>query len=317
MTPTPLFILSIQRSGSTLLQRVLGAHPGIATTAEPWVLLPLVFSLRENGSYTAYRQENSARAIRDFCDELPDGVADYRAELAGAVRRLYEKAAPGDARYFLDKTPRYHLIARELFDWFPEARFIFLWRNPLAILASMAETYEEGRWDLYGYTVDLCEGLANLIGAWREQGDRAISVNYESFIANPDAEAGRIFGYLGLPHEPEVLSSFTETALRGRMKDPTGIDRYRTLSSEPTEKWRSTLNNPFRRAWARKYLARLGPDDLQTIGYDHDELLRELQNTPTDLAQLAPDVLRALRYIPRGRIRDHALRRLPTPVFPW
>jgi hypothetical protein len=47
---------------------------------------------------------------------------------------LYTRAA-GEARYFLDKTPRYHYVVDDLFRVFPEAKTIFLWRNPLAIVA--------------------------------------------------------------------------------------------------------------------------------------------------------------------------------------
>jgi hypothetical protein len=42
--PTPLFLLSLPRSGSTLAQRILAAHAGIATTSEPWILLPYLYA---------------------------------------------------------------------------------------------------------------------------------------------------------------------------------------------------------------------------------------------------------------------------------
>src|SRR5919107_2181016 len=42
--PTPLFLLSLPRSGSTLAQRILAAHGGIATTSEPWILLPYLYA---------------------------------------------------------------------------------------------------------------------------------------------------------------------------------------------------------------------------------------------------------------------------------
>ena len=47
MAIKPIFIFSITRSGSTLLQRVIAAHEGVATVSEPWVLLPYLYTLRE------------------------------------------------------------------------------------------------------------------------------------------------------------------------------------------------------------------------------------------------------------------------------
>lgn len=43
---TPLFLLSLPRSGSTLAQRFLAAHDAIARASEPWILLPYLYTLR-------------------------------------------------------------------------------------------------------------------------------------------------------------------------------------------------------------------------------------------------------------------------------
>jgi hypothetical protein len=42
--PTPIFLLLLPCSGSTLAQRILAAHEGIATTSEPWILLPYLYA---------------------------------------------------------------------------------------------------------------------------------------------------------------------------------------------------------------------------------------------------------------------------------
>ncbi|MFV1990599.1 MAG: sulfotransferase, partial [Acidimicrobiales bacterium] len=47
----PAFLLSLPRSGSTLLQRLLGAHSMVATVAEPWLLIPPLYALRDEGVY--------------------------------------------------------------------------------------------------------------------------------------------------------------------------------------------------------------------------------------------------------------------------
>ena len=46
---SPIFIFSLPRAGSTLLQRVLMGHPEIASIAEPWLLLPLMYVQKEHG----------------------------------------------------------------------------------------------------------------------------------------------------------------------------------------------------------------------------------------------------------------------------
>src|SRR5438270_5037071 len=101
---TPLFIFCLPRSGSTLLQRVLAAHPEIATASEPWILLPQLYAFRGHGVRAEYAHGTMAAALRDFRDHLPQGQDDYRRELRRFVLNLYTLASESGARYFLDKT---------------------------------------------------------------------------------------------------------------------------------------------------------------------------------------------------------------------
>ena len=57
--------------------------------------------------------------------------------------------------YFLDKTPPYAHFLPELLRIFPEAKFVALWRNPLAVVASIVETFCGGRWEPDRYPLSL------------------------------------------------------------------------------------------------------------------------------------------------------------------
>ena len=50
----PIFVFSLPRSGSTLLQRVLMSHNDISSVAEPWILLPQIYSLKKEGTLSEY-----------------------------------------------------------------------------------------------------------------------------------------------------------------------------------------------------------------------------------------------------------------------
>ena len=89
----PIFLLSISRSGSTLIQRIIAAHGGIATASEPWLLLPHAYTLRRQGIDAEYVHPLLVEAIEDFGERLPGGVVDYLAEVRAFALRLYDKAA--------------------------------------------------------------------------------------------------------------------------------------------------------------------------------------------------------------------------------
>ncbi|MEO1171554.1 MAG: sulfotransferase, partial [Myxococcota bacterium] len=129
------FVLCTPRSGSTLLQRMLGAHSQIYTHPEPHLLTPLYYA----GYYATvdaapYDHINAGAALRELCDELPRGEEDYLDALRAYARTLYDRVRePTGLPIFLDKTPAYGLVASFVAKLFPEARFVVLTRHPMAI----------------------------------------------------------------------------------------------------------------------------------------------------------------------------------------
>ncbi|MCA9970195.1 MAG: sulfotransferase [Anaerolineales bacterium] len=310
--PTPIFIFSLPRSGSTLLQRILAAHPAVATLSESHLLLPFVYTLRERGVYSEYDHGFTVMGIQDLCRALPGGVADYKAEIRALALRLYARAAGPDATYFVDKAGAYHLIVDEIFELFPEARCIFLWRNPLAVAASLLASWSGGRWNLFHYEQPLYEGLPQLVAAYRQRRARVLALRYEDVLLQPDEALARLFAYLELPYDPALKEQFAGVALAGRTGDQVGMGRYRQLSREPLDKWQQTLVNPLRRAWARRYVQRLGAELLAEMGYDQAELLAAVAGIRPSARYLASDLWRrpfgVLYRVFEGRIARDKVR---------
>lgn len=291
----PFFIFSLPRSGSTLLQRILAGHREISSVSEPWILLPLLYTLKSHGVNTEYSHSLSVEALEDFCKKLPAGKGDYLAEVRNFVLRLYEKRSDKSAaKYFLDKTPRYHLICNEIIHLFPDGKFIFLWRNPLAIIASMITTWHKGNWKIFKLKVDLFDGVEHLEAAFIQHQGAALSVQYEHLINDPEYELGRIFNYLELKKDPDLINTFTKVDIEGPMGDSTGARSYKELNQEPLEKWKTVLNNPFRKAWCKRYLKWVGHERLKVMGYELDGLLAELDALPNDgMLRLPYDLIMA------------------------
>jgi Sulfotransferase family len=307
MAIKPIFIFSISRSGSTLIQRIVAAHEGVATVSEPWLLLPYAYTLRERGVDAEYFHPLMVAAIEDFCSELPGGSEDYLTELRRFVLRLYERAAHDGARYFLDKSPPYCLIASEILRLFPEGRFVFLWRSPLSVLASIADTW--GPWRPTLLSNDLFVGLPRLVAAYEANRARAHGVRFEDLLSGEGDHWRSMMDYLGIEFEPDSLHTFSDVELNGRMGDPTGRKLYSTLNAEPEQKWRSTLGNPLRREWCRRYLRFLGEERLGVMGYDKRQLIGELDSQPASASRLIPDLGRLAADIAKEPIRMPVRRR--------
>ncbi len=287
----PVFLLSLPRSGSTLVQRVLACHPDIATTSEPWLLLPLVYALRSDGVKSEYNHQTMAVALDDFCGQLPNKTEDYLSEIREMTLRLYSKVS-GEATYFLDKTPRYHLILDELLLTFPTCKIIILWRNPLAIAASMMETWSKGNWNLHRwFHIDLFNGLDNLVRTYEQNQERIFAMRFEDFVSEPDIKHRELLTFLQLPYHDYATDRFSDISLPGRMGDPTGVKEYRKVSEESLHKWKATMTNPWRKFWSRRYLRWIGENRLATMGYPMEELQGELAAVPATMDKLLFDLV--------------------------
>jgi len=273
-----IFIFSLPRSGSTLLQCLLMRHREIHSVSEPWLLLPPAYMAEDLGAVSAPYNHNQARqAISDMTRQLPRKDEDLCEEIAQFAWRIYDKLCPEDVIYFLDKTPRYYLIIPFIARMFPEAKFVFLFRHPLAVFASIINTFHGGRLgSLYLNEIDLDRGPKLLVDGWERLSRRSIKVNYEDFVSAPEESIKKILEYLELDTGEMDLSRVNENSLSGKMGDHWGVNKYDRIVSGGADKWKRTFNTRFRIWIAKRYLKQIGPETLSEMGYEMDSIVTEL-----------------------------------------
>lgn len=282
--PSLIFLVSQPRAGSTLLQRLLGGHSAIHTTAEPWLMLHPLYALREDGHSAEYNATLAHTALQDFLATLPEGAAAYQEALRRMAMHLYARACESAGKtHFLDKTPRYYHILPELGRLFPQARFLLLLRNPLAVLASQLETNVRGHWLLLArYKHDLLTAPRKLLAAQQTLGPRALTLHYEDLVTAPRATLESVCAHLGLPFQEGMLTYGDHAPPAGRMGDPKNIHRQARPSRSSLKKWHALARHPQTRHLAESYLDALGDDLLHALGYPADELRETLRQIPCD-----------------------------------
>ena len=304
--PRPIILFSLPRAGSTLVQRVLATYDEISTRPEPWVLLPQIYALREFGISADYRHPLLVNTLNEFIRELPGGHAAYYHEVRSLALNLYAKASEPSARYFLDKSPPYSLVAEDVIRLFPEGKFVFLWRNPLSVLSSWIETFFANRWRPDNLRPELFIGLQNLTATYQRHREQAIGVRYEDLIVGHDPWE-RLMAYLEMEFDPTSLTAFQDVELQG-LGDPTGPALYSEINTDPLSKWKSTICNPLRREWSRRYLRWIGAERLAVMGYELSDLLAELDQNETGTEHLTQDALHLVGRVLRDPVRQRARR---------
>ena len=275
--PTPIFIFGLARSGTTLLQRILMAHPEIASTPEPWILLPFLYSRKQTGVLAEYSHNIAFLAISDFVDKFPNKEADFYKELEGFVSSLYAKHCVNKEKYFLDKTPMYYYIIPEIMKTFPDAKFVFLFRNPVQILSSVMNTWSKGGFDnLYRLRDMLFSGPKLLAEGFFMNKEKSISIRYDDLIREPDKTVKKVCDYLQVKFDKSLLTDFNNQKLKGMAVDPTGVKDYNKIDNRPLDKWKKTFHSRCKKRFVLNYLKSIDEATLKTLGYSKKELQKEL-----------------------------------------
>ncbi len=192
----PVFVLGMPRSGTTLLEQVLASHPDIHGAGEMRHMQGLVDSL---GSFP-----DSAAGL------TPEQLAAMGAAYLGRVAPLAQ-----GRRHVVDKMPSNFLYAGLIRLILPNARIIHCRRDPVDTCLSC---YTKLFTSEQAFSYDLAElggfhsAYQALMAHWRAAlpASHFLDVDYEAVVADLEAEARRILGFLGLPWDDSCLR-FHET----------------------------------------------------------------------------------------------------------
>jgi len=201
---TPVFILGMPRTGSTLLDRMLDAHPVVSSAGE----------LRHFGF--AGRRITGLRERLQFSAPLLRAAAS--SDVAAIGEAYVASIAPlkGDAVHVIDKLPSNFIYLPLILAALPNARILHVRRNAAdTCLAIFKQLFA----DAYLYSYDL-EELARhyvryyrLMDTWRERfPGRFIDVDYESLVSNPEETLRPVLQYIGLSWNPACLDYFKGAA---------------------------------------------------------------------------------------------------------
>lgn len=250
----PVFIVSAPRSGSTLLFETLACTPQAWTVGGEAHWLVEGFPELCPG---APGVDNNRVEARHATPAIREAVrARILERLQGASREPLPAAFTGALR-FLEKTPKNALRIPFFNAVFPDALFVFLWRDPRPNISSIMEAWRSNRWVTYRelegwdgpWSMLLPPGWREMRGwpleevaafQWRTANriiaedltalgaGRSIMVSYEEFLRDPAAEVRRICDFAGW--------QFDE-ALRQRVAGPLPLSRYTQTQPQP-DKWR-------------------------------------------------------------------------------
>jgi len=259
------------RSGTTLLSRLLDAHPDLAMapethyftrcwTGEPVTALADVRRLldrlmQQPGVQDMNLTDKERAHIRRRIDRLE------RPALGSALRAVVEAfATRRGASAWGEKTPDHLRAVPTMARAFPEAVFIAIVRDPRDVILSLRSvpwsrtTLLEQAWTWRTYAARTARYRATLA-------DRFTMVRYEDLIAAPERTMRTLFAFLGADTPPPIQPGTARTGVVDPDREPWKQKSMQPIDASNREKWRTQMDAAERviiDALAGRYLAQYG-----------------------------------------------------------
>ncbi|MGI9237538.1 MAG: tetratricopeptide repeat-containing sulfotransferase family protein [Woeseiaceae bacterium] len=199
----PIFIVGEPRSGTTLLDRMLGAHDKVNSAGE----------LRHMGF--AIRHISGVDERRQFSPKLLDAAATADTFQVGTAYFESTASLRGESAHLIDKLPVNYLYLPIILAALPKAKILHLQRDPMDACFSM---YKQLFADAYLYTYDQAElarhyvRYSSLMSVWRKRfPDRFLDVSYEELVQSTEATLRSVLEHVDLSWQDQCLEFASST----------------------------------------------------------------------------------------------------------
>ncbi|MBV2150043.1 sulfotransferase [Sphingobium sp. AS12] len=232
--PQPIFIVGFPRSGTTLIEQTLSAHPDIAAGDE----LPIIGQLAE-------RAQNLLGSLLTYPKALSEMWLGDRAGHVDSLRDLYLNeavrfgAVDPAKRWFTDKMPLNETHLGLIHILFPQSPIVHLVRHPLDVVLSV---FSNGLTHGFhcAYALESAARHYALIAELIAHYHTALPLNYravryEELVADQEGEVRSLLDFLGVPFVPATLAfhenaRYARTASYAQVTEPIytrSVHRYR------------------------------------------------------------------------------------------
>jgi tetratricopeptide (TPR) repeat protein len=248
--PEPIFVFGLPRTGSTLIERVLAAHPDVFAAGE-----------LHNFRFEAQRALQAGSAAEALA-KFSENPARLDAARLGEAYIASTRPRTGSKARFVDKMPRNDLWAALIHLSLPGAKMILTRRHPMDTGYALFRTlFHTG----YHFSYDL-ERIGHYLVAHRRLSDALIAalpgpelltIDYEELVRAPEKGTRRLLSHCGLDWREDVLDFHHG---EGAVATASSHQVRRPFHTDSIGKWRAVADQlePLRRVLAE---AGIDPDD--------------------------------------------------------
>ncbi len=222
-----IFLLGFPRSGTTMLGQALACHPDVVTLDER-------STLRDSAQTFLFQPDGLGRLAEASPEDLADGRAAY-------WRRVREGGAEPKGRVFVDKLPMNTLGLPLILKLFPDAKILFLRRDPRDVVLSCLRrqfAVDATTIELLGLAsaAALYDQMMRLMETYRATLDLDLrEQSYEALVEAFEPQMREICGFVGITYDA-TMADFAGRA--DRVATPSAVQIAQGLNAEGIGVWR-------------------------------------------------------------------------------
>jgi tetratricopeptide (TPR) repeat protein len=228
---SPVFVVAYPRSGTTLLEVTLDAHPALQSMDEQ----PFI--------------QNALNEMRELC-VYPEQLARLTGSQLAELRASYWRGVAGkvdleSGTRLVDKNPLNILRLPVIRRLFPNAPILCIVRHPCdVILSCYMQIFRAPEFALLCNTLSsTTRGFRRTMSFWLEQvgilKPPLLEVRYESLVSNFETEVRSIIEFLQLPWDERVLRPADRARQKGYISTPSYTQVVRPVSTGSIGRWRN------------------------------------------------------------------------------
>lgn len=228
---SPIFIVGFPRSGTTLLEQMLDAHPGVRSMDERAFLQNVIKEVQSSGK----------RVYPDDLDQLEPGELDKLRNVYWECVRGVVQLEPGER--LVDKNPLNILRLPMMHRIFPNARIVLALRHPCdVILSNYMQSFRAPEYQVLCSSLDrLARGYSNAMTFWNYHAQlfnsNVLELRYEDLLDDVAAQTRRISAHLDLT-DAAALENFQERArAKGFISTPSYSQVVEPLNKKAVGRW--------------------------------------------------------------------------------
>jgi tetratricopeptide (TPR) repeat protein len=228
---SPIFVVAYPRSGTTLLEVTLDAHPGLTSMDEQ----PFI--------------QNALNEMRELC-VYPEQLARLNDTQVAELRARYwqrvaTKVDLNAGARLVDKNPLNILRLPVIRRLFPHAPILCLIRHPCDVaLSCYMQQFRAPEFALLCNTLpSTCRGVQRTLSFWLEQvailRPQMLEIRYESLVADFEPQVRAIMEFLQLPWDERLLRPADHARQKGYISTPSYTEVVRPVSTRSVGRWRN------------------------------------------------------------------------------